>query len=70
MVRDNGGGIPEAFETPTAPDFLTLRSVSDGPPSLGIGLAAARWMAAREGGTLAVERADPGTIARLRLPAV
>jgi hypothetical protein len=42
--------------------------MQDGPPLLGIGLIAARSIAARSGGTIEIERAEPGTIARLRLP--
>ncbi|MFE9458157.1 ATP-binding protein [Streptomyces californicus] len=69
-VRDDGDGVPEEERERIFERFVRLddaRSRDDG--GAGLGLAIARDVAARHGGTLTVHRADGGGAAfRLRLP--
>ncbi|MDQ0987119.1 cell wall metabolism sensor histidine kinase WalK [Streptomyces sp. V2I9] len=69
-VRDDGAGVPEDERERIFERFVRLddaRSRDDG--GAGLGLAIARDVAARHGGTLTVHRADEGGAAfRLRLP--
>jgi C4-dicarboxylate-specific signal transduction histidine kinase len=64
-VVDNGAGLPEGETTP-----FTLHELPDGAPLLGLGLTAAQWLAAREGGRLEVRSEAGGTTAVLSLAAV
>jgi C4-dicarboxylate-specific signal transduction histidine kinase len=64
MVDDNGASTPAGESAP-----FKLREMPDGPPLLGIGLIAARWIAARDHGSIEVNATESGTTARLRLPA-
>ncbi|TYR52375.1 sensor histidine kinase [Streptomyces parvus] len=69
-VRDDGAGVPEEERERIFERFVRLddaRSRDDG--GAGLGLAIARDVAARHGGTLTVHRADEGGAAfRLWLP--
>ncbi len=66
-VRDNGRGIPEEERTRVGTRFYRLdRAV----PGWGLGLASVRAIARLHGGSLQLEDAGPGLIARLVLPAV
>lgn len=69
-VRDDGAGVPEGERERIFERFVRLddaRSRDDG--GAGLGLAIARDVAARHGGTLTVHRADEGGAAfRLWLP--
>ncbi len=69
-VRDDGAGVPEDERERIFERFVRLddaRSRDDG--GAGLGLAIARDVAARHGGTLTVHRAPEGGAAfRLRLP--
>ncbi|MFJ3966735.1 ATP-binding protein [Streptomyces parvus] len=69
-VRDDGAGVPEGERERIFERFVRLddaRSRDDG--GAGLGLAIARDVAARRGGTLTVHRADEGGAAfRLWLP--
>ncbi|MEV1044879.1 HAMP domain-containing sensor histidine kinase [Streptomyces sp. NPDC049916] len=69
-VRDDGAGVPEDERERIFERFVRLddaRSRDDG--GAGLGLAIARDVAARHGGTLGVHRAPEGGAAfRLRLP--
>ncbi|WP_282688734.1 MULTISPECIES: sensor histidine kinase [unclassified Streptomyces] len=69
-VRDDGAGVPEDEQERIFERFVRLddaRSRDDG--GAGLGLAIARDVAARHGGTLTVHRADEGGAAfRLWLP--
>ncbi|MGY3679647.1 ATP-binding protein [Streptomyces sp. TE33382] len=70
-VRDDGAGVPEDERERIFERFVRLddaRSRDDG--GAGLGLAIARDVAARHGGTLTVHRAaEGGALFRLRLPA-
>jgi C4-dicarboxylate-specific signal transduction histidine kinase len=67
----NEGMPPTTKEgmAPTIKDGMP-RPMQDGPPLLGIGLIAARSIAARSGGTIEIERGEPGTVARLTLSGI
>ena len=66
-VRDNGRGIPEEERTRVGTRFYRLdRAV----PGWGLGLASVLAIARLHGGSLQLEDAGPGLIARLVLPAV
>jgi signal transduction histidine kinase len=66
-VRDNGRGIPEEERTRVGTRFYRLdRAV----PGWGLGLASVLAIARLHGGSLQLEDAEPGLIARLVLPAV
>jgi signal transduction histidine kinase len=66
-VRDNGRGIPEEERTRVGARFYRLdRAV----PGWGLGLASVLAIARLHGGSLQLEDARPGLIARLVLPAV
>ncbi len=65
-VRDNGRGIPEEERTRVGTRFYRLdRAV----PGWGLGLASVLAIARLHGGSLQLEDAGPGLIARLVLPA-
>jgi signal transduction histidine kinase len=65
-VRDNGRGIPEEERTRVGTRFYRLdRTV----PGWGLGLASVLAIARLHGGSLQLEDAAPGLIARLVLPA-
>jgi signal transduction histidine kinase len=65
-VRDNGRGIPAAERPRVGTRFHRLdRSV----PGWGLGLASVMAIARLHGGTLELDDAGPGLIARLTLPA-
>jgi signal transduction histidine kinase len=65
-VRDNGRGIPEEERTRVGTRFYRLdRAV----PGWGLGLASVLAIARLHGGSLQLEDAAPGLIARLVLPA-
>jgi signal transduction histidine kinase len=64
-VRDNGRGIPEEERARVGTRFYRLdRAV----PGWGLGLASVRAIARLHGGSLQLEDARPGLIARLVLP--
>lgn len=64
-VRDNGRGIPQAERARVGARFYRLdRAV----PGWGLGLASVRAIARLHGGSLQLEDAAPGLIARLVLP--
>jgi signal transduction histidine kinase len=64
-VRDNGRGIPEAERTRVGTRFYRLdRAV----PGSGLGLASVRAIVRLHGGSLELEDAAPGLVARLVLP--
>ena len=66
-VRDNGRGIPEEERARVGTRFYRLdRAV----PGWGLGLASVLAIARLHGGSLQLEDAGPGLIARLVLPAV
>jgi signal transduction histidine kinase len=66
LVRDNGGGIPDAVRPRLFEPFVT----SKGQRGTGLGLAVARKIAERHGGRLAVaESSRAGTTIVLTLPA-
>ena len=66
-VRDNGRGIPEEERTRVGTRFYRLdRAV----PGWGLGLASVLAIARLHGGSLQLEDAGPGLIARLVLPAL
>jgi signal transduction histidine kinase len=66
-VRDNGRGIPDEERTRVGTRFHRLdRSV----PGWGLGLASVIAIARLHGGSLLLEDAAPGLIARLTLPAL
>jgi signal transduction histidine kinase len=66
-VRDNGRGIPEEERTRVGTRFYRLdRAV----PGWGLGLASVLAIARLHGGSLQLEDAGPGLIARLVLPAI
>lgn len=64
-LRDNGAGLPRV-----PPEPFALHELSDSAPMLGLGLVAARRLAANEGGSLELESSGDGTTASLRLKAV
>jgi signal transduction histidine kinase len=65
-VRDDGRGIPSSERTRVGTRFYRLdRSV----PGWGLGLASVTAIARLHGGSLVLEDAEPGLIARLVLPA-
>lgn len=65
-VRDNGRGIPQEERARVGTRFYRLdRAV----PGWGLGLASVRAIARLHGGSLQLEDAGPGLIARLVLPA-
>jgi hypothetical protein len=64
-VRDHGGGIPPEHRERLFEPFFTTRS-----RGTGLGLPIARRLAESHGGSLELEDASPGTVARLVLPRV
>ncbi|MCC7417915.1 MAG: HAMP domain-containing histidine kinase [Acidobacteria bacterium] len=66
-VEDNGAGLP----APPPAFFVAPEARADSAlPSLGIGLAVARWLAATQGGELRVDRRpDGGVVSAVWLPA-
>lgn len=62
-VRDFGCGIPPEHRERLFEPFFTTRS-----RGTGLGLPIARRLAEGHGGSLDLEAADPGTVARLTLP--
>ena len=63
-LRDNGVGLPQV-----QPEPFALHELSDTAPLLGLGLVAARRLAANEGGSLDLQSTGDGTTASLRLKA-
>jgi signal transduction histidine kinase len=66
-VRDHGPGLAEQECTQALQRFW--RKSSSGPGS-GLGLTIVRRIAESAGGSLVLQPADPGLLARLRLPAL
>ena len=64
-LSDNGVGLPQV-----QPEPFALHELSDTAPLLGLGLLAARRLAANEGGSLDLQSTGDGTTASLRLKAV
>jgi C4-dicarboxylate-specific signal transduction histidine kinase len=64
-VVDNGPGVPMALREQIFEPFFTTRPGGD---AAGLGLAAARQIAARAGGTLTLETPATGACFALRLP--
>lgn len=70
-VKDDGPGIPAGMEERIFRPFQRMRSsVKEGVSGAGLGLAIARDLAERMGGTLVCERVDKGASFCLRIPAV
>ena len=63
-VKDNGPGVPPDLEEHLFEPFVTTK-----PKGRGLGLALVAKVVADHGGVVSLERGDPGTIARVRLPA-
>ncbi len=63
-VKDNGPGVPPELEEHLFEPFVTTK-----PRGKGLGLALVAKVVADHGGVVALERGDPGTIVRIRLPA-
>jgi two-component system nitrogen regulation sensor histidine kinase GlnL len=63
-VKDNGPGVPPDLEDHLFEPFVTTK-----PKGRGLGLALVAKVVADHGGVVSLERGDPGTIARVRLPA-
>lgn len=63
-VKDNGPGVPPDLEEHLFEPFVTTK-----PKGKGLGLALVAKVVADHGGVVSLERGDPGTIARVRLPA-
>jgi len=65
-VRDNGGGVPDMVKARLFEPFVS----SKGQRGTGLGLAVARKIAERHGGSLELVATSPaGTTFALRLPA-
>ncbi len=63
-VKDNGPGLPPEIAEHAFEPFVTTK-----PKGKGLGLALVAKVVADHGGLVALERGDPGTIVRIRLPA-
>jgi signal transduction histidine kinase len=67
-VRDRGIGLaPEEAERAFERFYRAPRSAAEVPGS-GLGLSIAKAIAELHGGTIELHRAEPGTVARVRLP--
>jgi len=70
VVQDDGAGIPPELEQRVFERFV--RDGRDGGRGSGLGLAIVRAVAESHGGTVALERPEPGTGTRfvIQIPAV
>jgi signal transduction histidine kinase len=74
-VADDGEGIAETDLPRVFERFYRGKAVADGKTGFGIGLALAKWVVERHGGSIGVESrtavtgAKPGTTVTIRLPA-
>lgn len=64
-IKDNGPGIPPEIRDHLFEPFVTTK-----PKGRGLGLALVAKIIADHGGVVSIEDGEPGTVVRVRLPAV
>ena len=68
-LRDHGPGVPDFAMQHLGERFFSTPRPRDGAKGSGLGLAIVRQVAVLHGGSVGFERAEPGLLVRLALPA-